>query len=245
MNSKKINCIISHPWLDSNNPFILRLEESMIKQGFDIQVDNERALSEDNLSMIIKNILKSEGDIFLLVLTNKAFQSEFCAKELDFVLKADKPIVPIFTDSCNIPDSMISLFYADFRDLSPLETPEFDINKFELEIERLSHGIKRTLRMHQLIKILNNHKPEKRIEAAKMLAEKRYPKAVKAIYARLGKELDSNVIYWFAMALGKLAELKSQEGDRAKKILKDLQSNKSLKVKQGVLNALMNLKRIS
>jgi hypothetical protein len=139
---------------------------------------------------------------------------------------------------------MTSLFYTDFRGLTNPDSPEFDVVKFDLEIEKLVRGIKKTLRMHQLISILNNHKPEKRIEAAKMLAEKRYPKAVKAIYTRLGKELDSNVIYWFAMALGKLAELKTLEGERAIKILKDLQSNKSLKVKQGVLNALMHLKRI-
>jgi hypothetical protein len=244
MNLKKISCVISHPWLDSNNPFILRLEDSLTKQGIETQVDNERALSEDNLSLIVKNIIKSEGDIFLLVLTNKAFQSESCAKELEFVFKTDKPIIPIFTDSCIIPDSMITIFYADFRDMALTQPPEIDITKFDLEIEKLVQGIKRTIRMHQLIKILDNHKPEKRIEAVKMLAEKRYPKAVKAIYARLGKELDSNVIYWFAMALGRLAELKSQEGERAKKILKDLQSNKSLKVKQGVLNAFMNLKRV-
>lgn len=239
----KIKCTISHPWLDSKNNFIHRLEEDLVRYGLDVQVDNERALSEDNLSIIIKNILKSEGDIFLLVLTNKAFQSESCAKELEFVLKTDKPIVPIFTDSCVIPDSMTSLFFADFRGLLSSDDSEFDINKYEVELERLVQGLKKTLKMHQLIKILNSHNPEKRIEAAKMLAEKRYPKAVKAIYTRLNKELDSNVIYWFAMALGKLGELKTQEGERAKKILKDLQSNKSLKVKQGVLNALMGLRK--
>lgn len=113
-----------------------RLNES----GFNIFVDlNDIPLIIYNEEYIYSNILKSDN--FIYVISSNAIRSEYCKKELDFVIKNNKRIIPVRHGELSKNNADLDSIFAKKKIIEPKKnedpvTSVFESIKEKFEIDR-------------------------------------------------------------------------------------------------------------
>lgn len=220
-------CFLSHPWAHGYHDFTMRLSDALTSRGIRTWVDEQRILPGQSLQARLQAGVQHESDVFLFILTPETLASALCVRELVHALDAHKPIIVVKRERCEPPPVLAGFFYADF----------INATFFDAAVDSLVESIHYFARLGVLVALLRSPDPEHRGKAAELLGKLAEPRAVRHIAAQLARERDDDVKYWFAIALGRLSELASPEGSRAKELLDELDRSESPRVRQGVRQA--------
>jgi len=224
-------CFISHSWCERQHDFALRLRDALRSKGIDAWVDEEQILGGDLIRGKMREGIMHKSDVFLLVLSPEALQSESCLVEMNWAFEQRRnvgmQIVPVLRKECGIPVPLQGILYVDFRD---------DKN-FGRAVGRLLPAIKSAAEVKWLCSHLSADEAEERIEAARTLAKLRSRFTIPVISHRRSVDYDPEVQYWLALALGEIG------GDEAIAALGEATGEPDPRASQGVADALLLLGR--
>lgn len=226
-----VTCFISHPWAGGFHHFAVRLARALRVRGIDVWLDEEKLFGGTLIPDRTAHGARRESDILLYALAAETLHSKACTRELEVAHSADKPIIVLRLDGSPMPQGVANLLYVDFTN------PLF----FDAAVDVLIGAVGKTARLLELTAVLDNDDSDLRIRAAALLAEARYPRAIRAICERLPKEPDPNVKYWFAIALAELADVGPSERCQVRSTLMTLLGDRSPRAVQGAREGIERL----
>jgi len=94
---------------------IAGLEELEFETWFDKKIH----ASLDWWEVILDNI--ESADYFIIILTPKSMDSEFCKAELQYALDLNKPILPIMLKKTDLPETLQSIQWLDLTNHKPMK----------------------------------------------------------------------------------------------------------------------------
>lgn len=221
-------CFISHAWKSGKrktggHTFGLRLAKALRNHGIQVWIDEEQMPPGTPISPSIKAGIEHHSDVFLFVLSKEALESTNCMEELSIATQSKKPIIVIVRGLCRMPMSLRDKIHLDFGNQA-----------FDSAVERLVEGITKLTREQRVIAALRDRDPDKRVAAARILSDLRYPQALQIISERVREEIDPDVQHWFLICLGTLADMGAREREQVLGVLNAFRDHCSLRVRQGV-----------
>ena len=97
---------ISYRRVDEQKKFAKKFVEQLRKQNITVWIDDDGIAAGERLDEILaENIIKH--DIFVCVLSDKYFESDFCQSELDFAHNLKKKVFPIKWNDSTLPPAFI------------------------------------------------------------------------------------------------------------------------------------------
>lgn len=94
--------------------FALKLSRDLIERGLNIWIDQTSILPGKRWDMEIENAMISASSV-LVILSKTSASSENVLDEISYAFQHNKSIIPVLTETCNIPIRLTRLQHIDFR----------------------------------------------------------------------------------------------------------------------------------